>query len=750
MSTPAGSAGPTRNTMDFFGAEEAAHRKTGWLVLYFALCVAVIVLGVYFVSWGMYKIYIEGNAGKTHHRQGYEEELPPPTVKPPNVPLFVPVIFVFAVGGTLAVIGGGMAFKMMQLASGGSAVAEMLGGRLLAPNTRDPDERRLLNVVEEMAIAAGIHVPPVYVMDREEGINAFAAGNNPNEAVVSVTAGTLRLLNRDELQGVIGHEFSHILNGDMRTNIRLIGVLFGILGLYVLGLWMIRISFYSSGRMYASNDNDNSGMFFVVLGFALMAIGGVGLFFGKLIKAAISRQREFLADASSVQFTRNPAGIAGALKKIGGYDAGGRLKTHAAEETAHMFFAEGLADAWFDAMATHPPLEERIRRVEPGFDGKFPDVQPLTDLRTPLPHPSERDRRVGGPLAAMPMMGGAPGLGGSAGMAGGAGLFLPGMMAGGALGLQGGGAAASAAGGSAGDSGQRRATGTLNPDQVLANIGRVSPEQMKYAQELMFRMPAPLLDLAHDPLGAAALMLGLLLDADAAVRSRQLEFLQQHIQPAIQREVTLALKHVLALDADMRLKLLDLSLPALRQLAPAQYTELRNAVGKLIEADGRTSLFEFLLTQLLRQHLDRYFGATRPPTPQYYGLGQLSAPLGLLLSYVAYAGTVGVEAEDAAHPLTADAKAAALQAFRAGAAMLSLDTNAAQLLPREQLNFDALSRAMTQFRLLAPALKKRLLAACAAAISADRVISTEEAELFRAIAAAIDCPAPPLFTTHAA
>ena len=201
------------------------------------------------------------------------------------------------------------------MAKGGSAVAESLGGRLVNPNTTDPDERKLRNVVEEMAIAAGVPVPKIYVLDEEEGINAFAAGHTPSDAAIGVTRGCMNLLKRDELQGVIGHEFSHILNGDMRLNLRLMGIIFGILCLAVIG----RVLLYTRG------GKDRNPL--PLLGLALIVIGGIGVFFGRLIQAAVSRQREFLADASAVQFTRNPAGLSGALQKIGGCRLAARIRS---------------------------------------------------------------------------------------------------------------------------------------------------------------------------------------------------------------------------------------------------------------------------------------------------------------------------------------------------------------------------------------------------------------------------------------
>jgi len=259
------------------------------------------------------------------------------------------------------VIGSASLYRLSQLSSGGGAsVAESLGGRLLQAETSDPVERKILNIVEEMAIASGMPVPRVYLMD-EDGINAFAAGWSPNDAVIGVTRGCVEALSRDELQGVIAHEFSHILNGDMKLNIRLMGILYGIFFLSILGEILIRSISYS-GNSSNEKKNDGKGAIFMI-GLVLFILGWMGWFFGRLIQAAVSRQREFLADASAVQFTRNPEGISGALRKIAGWDQGSLIRNPNAPEASHLFFGNGISG--FSALfATHPPLEERIHRIE--------------------------------------------------------------------------------------------------------------------------------------------------------------------------------------------------------------------------------------------------------------------------------------------------------------------------------------------------------------------------------------------------
>ena len=343
---------------DFFQQQDAARRGTTRLVVLFSLAVLAIVVSV--------ELLLAATMGFLG-RDPETNEIDWTTVADPR-------LLLLAVGGTLLVVGGGSLYKIAQLRGGGRVIAEELGGRLVDGSTSDPVERRLLNVVEEMAIASGTSTPPVYIMDGETGINAFAAGFAPQDAVIGVTRGAATTLDRDELQGVIAHEFSHILNGDMRLNIRLMGLLHGIFLIGMIGYFILRMSFYSGAGGGRSRDSKGA-LPILALGAGLAIVGFAGTFFGNLIKAAVSRQREFLADSSAVQFTRHPGGIAGALKKIGGFVTGSKVENPNAPQASHMFF--GRATSGFSAMfSTHPPLGERIRRIDPSWDGEFPELPP--------------------------------------------------------------------------------------------------------------------------------------------------------------------------------------------------------------------------------------------------------------------------------------------------------------------------------------------------------------------------------------
>jgi len=336
--------------MDFFDHQDTARQRTGLLVFLFSLAVVTITGLVSVLSIGIYY-------GVTSEHFDQETAL-------------TYVLLCFA--GVLLVVAISSTVRLSALTSnGGRGVAESIGGKLISSNTLDAKHRQLLNVVEEMAIASGIPVPPVYVMQEERGINAFAAGMSIDDAVIGVTQGALDSFTRDELQGVIAHEFSHILNGDMRLNTRLIGVLFGITCIAHFGHLVLDNTHHTSRVSRSSSDSDKGFAVIMLIAIICLVLGWIGTLFGSMIKAAISRQREFLADASAVQFTRNDQGIAGALKKIGSHMAGSSLNTKASDEMSHMMFGQSKLSGFSGLFATHPPLEERIRRIEPGWDGSF-------------------------------------------------------------------------------------------------------------------------------------------------------------------------------------------------------------------------------------------------------------------------------------------------------------------------------------------------------------------------------------------
>ncbi len=348
--------------MDFFDKQARAGRKTKWLIIYFLLA----VLGIILTLQVIFALLLEYS-------------------------MTDPELFGMVSIGVVGLVALGSIVKTIELSTGGRAVAAMLGGAPVDLNSPRTDEQMLINVVEEMSIASGVPVPEIYVLE-DPSINAFAAGHGPGDTAIGVTRGCIERLSRDELQGVIGHEFSHILHGDMRLNIRLMGVLHGILFLALIGGFLLRMGIYAPRSRSSSDNSRGAGvLFFLGGGLALYLVGWIGVFFGKLIKAAVCRQREFLADASSVQYTRNPEGLAGALAKISKFSS--KLESPRAEEASHLFFGNGLGEAWFALLATHPPIEERIEEIAPGFDIA------AAKARAPVPAPKKPKNLVGGRLA---------------------------------------------------------------------------------------------------------------------------------------------------------------------------------------------------------------------------------------------------------------------------------------------------------------------------------------------------------------
>ena len=633
--------------MDFFERQEKARRNTGTLVLYFALAVVGIVLAVYGI---VAVIFLRGQ-------------------------LWNPQVFLGVTVGVVGVVTIGSLSKLMELSSGGTSVATMLGGTPVNPNTRDPDERKLLNVVEEMSIASGVPVPPVYVMNHEEGINAFAAGYSPSDAVVGVTRGCIQQLNREELQGVIAHEFSHILNGDMRLNIRLMGLIFGIMCLAVVG----RILLYTRG----GSSRDRNAL--PIVGLGLLAVGGLGVLFGRLMQSAVSRQREFLADASAVQFTRNPLGLASALKKIGALAQGSRMASAHALEANHLFFSNG-ASALAGFFASHPPLEERIRLLDPAFDGDFARVSVRAAAAEPVAAPGRSQR----PPILFPF----PGRAGQV-------------------------------------SGLTESPHVVSPEALMPSVGTPAPEHLRYATEFREAIPESLREAAADALTAQAMVLALVLSRDESIHARQLNLIAQRVSNALAVETQRLWPEVAAVAVQASLPLVDVALPALRLMSPMQFSAFRRILQEAIESDRQVDLFEFVLLKIVMRHLEPHFLPVRKPVVQFYAVKVLVPDAMVLLSALAYLG-----AENLPRATAAFARGAQPFAYASGQPL--------SLLPREQCSLGAVDAALVRFAAAVPQIKKNVLNACAQTVAADGVIHEREAELLRAIADSLDCPLPPI------
>jgi Zn-dependent protease with chaperone function len=510
--------------MDFFAAQQTSLRRTRLLVFFYllaTLAVAAAVTAIFAGVWLWAEVSpIEPDAAWLQSRWQ---------------------TLTGVAGITIGFIALASLYRIVSLRGGGARIARELGANPLPPDTGDPLRRRLRNVVEEMAIASGVPVPEIYVLEQEGGINAFAAGYLPEDAVVAVTRGALEQLDREELQGVIGHEFSHILNGDMRLNVRMLGPLFGITIVGLLGRTLLRN--LRLQRSFGSSRKSSGALPVVLVAAGLVIVGWVGVTAARMIKAGVSRQREYLADASAVQFTRQPQGIAGALKKIGGLKEQSWFTRADSEEVNHMLFATGAPlRGWF---ATHPPLDRRILRLDPDFDGKL------------MPPPSP-------PLETGPS---------AAGMA-----------------------AAQASGD------QQFA---IDPQAVPEQAGNPDASQVAAAHGLHRSIPPALFTAAHSDTGALLLTLSLALHRDPELREPQLAYLAQRLGPARAAEVAELEAALRGIGPQFRLPLLDLAFPALKRRPDGQQQFTVELLEHLVHLDARIELFEYCLVRIVQSGLLR-------------------------------------------------------------------------------------------------------------------------------------------------
>lgn len=508
--------------MNFFEHQDRARRSTRWLVVIFILAVIAIVA---VINLALLVVF-----GFSNVESQQDVTWAAAMTAPENIPLLI--------GGAIAttsVIGLASLFKSMSLRGGGGKVARDMGGTLVDADTRDSRRRRLRNVVEEIALASGVPVPEIYVLEGESGINAFAAGYTPSDAAIAVTRGALEKLSRDELQGVIAHEFSHILNGDMRINIRLMGALFGILVLALIGRRvLIHSRFVGRGR-------GKDGAPIILIALAVTAVGYIGLFFGRWIKAAVSRQREYLADASSVQFTRNPDGIGGALKKIAVYSDGSYLRADS-EEVSHMLFGDGSSMLLF---ATHPPILDRIRRVDPGFQEDELEV-----LAARITRAEARAEKEAEGVAV-----------------------------------------------------QAERRGPFDPREILDGIGKPEFQRILMAAALAAEVPNNVRQAAHSTEWAPEVVFYTLLDEDRAIRETQLLEIARQMGAESESQVRALLTAAGPVRPEHRLPVVEMAFPALKRRPPDFIARVLHTVDALSRADDKVDVFEFLLARLIQRYL---------------------------------------------------------------------------------------------------------------------------------------------------
>jgi len=642
--------------MNFFESQDRVSRNTTLLVVLFVLAVVALI-----IMTNVLIVIVFGFIDSQQLRDG--ETL----TRQMDWKTFA------AVGaGVSVVVLAGSLYKIMALSAGGKVVAESLSGQLIARNTQDLNQRKLLDVVEEMAIASGTPAPPVYLLANERGINAFAAGLSPRDAVIGVTQGAIERLSREQLQGVIAHEFSHIFNGDMRLNIRLMGALNGILILGMLGYYLLYSASFSGRR----RGNDKGGGGILALAIGLMAIGFAGTFFGALIRAAVSRQREYLADASAVQFTRNPNGIAGALKRIGGLEAGSRVENPGAPEVSHAFFAQGISGFMQMLSATHPPLAKRILRIDPQWDGKF-DSSDRPD--------AARVEVQAGEAKTMTRQAAVNKVGAFA-----AGAAVADVMT------------------------------------AMDRIGNPKQEAVDYVRSLLSELPVVIKEAAREPHGARAIIYSMLLDKGQKVRARQLKQLQDYADPDVYALTLTLTPRMDDLDIKFRLPVIDIAIPALKQLSLSQYKSFRGNLIALIEMDSRVDLLEWSLQKILFRHLDGQFFKPAPMKARYSDPGRLKKEIELVLSVMARAGAQDQSEVEGAF----------------GASVQALESSGLALLAKDQIRIADLDLALGKLDQLKPLAKYRLLKACVASIWHDQRATAVEVELFRVFAAVLDCPVP--------
>jgi Zn-dependent protease with chaperone function len=538
--------------MDFYKAQAGARRSSGWLILAFLVSVALVVAVL-----GVVSAFALAGSGSP----------------PEALPRLAAASMLF----WLAVILSASAYKGLTLRGGGGVVARSLGGDRVDRDTRDPALKRLRNVVEEIAIASGVPVPEVYVLEHEAGINAFAAGHSPANAAVAVTRGTLQRLSREELQGVIAHEFSHILNGDMYLNIRLMGWLFGLLSIGMFGRFVLRVA-PRSGRKGAAP--------LLALGLTTFVLGYLGFFCGRLLQAAVSRARERLADASAVQFTRNPEGLKGALLQIAGASAGARLAAANTDEVAHLLFAAGVARFF----STHPSLASRIQALDPQFPLAQLDARAREAVRRAEARLEPEAAPVPRSVVAMPSPG----------------------------------------------------TVQVAPVAVAALVGNPGTREVQHARGLRLALPVAIREFAAAPARARALMLAVLASRDPARYERQLGLVEAALGAVTVKWIREARPVAESLEPMLRLPAVQELFPALRRLPRDERVMLVGVLNRLSNADGELDVFEFCLGRLVFNSLVDELDARQPHGSQ--GLATAHRPLGVLFSVLAHHGASGAEA----------------------------------------------------------------------------------------------------------
>ncbi|TYT73813.1 M48 family metallopeptidase [Desulfobotulus mexicanus] len=645
--------------MNFFEHQDRARSNSRRMVFLFIIAVVLIVLAVNLAVGMLFFSFFEFGAHEMQHMKLNA------SMKAHGIVSLI----------TLLVIGGASWYRMSKLRSGGDMVAVGMGGTWVDPDSTDPALRRLCNVVEEMSVASGLPTPHIYVLEAEKGINAFAAGYTPEDAAVAVSRGALDQLNRDELQGVIAHEFTHILNGDMRMNIRMMGILYGILAISVIGRGLL----HSGGRRKSFISNRKQGGGGPILGLGLMLVGYIGVFFGRLIKASVSRQREYLADACAVQFTRNPDGIGGALKKIAGYSSGSQLKAADREEVSHMLFATGQS-FWFSMLATHPPIEERIKAIDPRF------------------RPEDLERRASADTAKNQRSG----IHGAFASSSDPWAFLTGK--------------------------NENVAASAFSAAVTQDVETPDPEHLDHAVQVVSAIPDALLDAARSRSEVLALFPALFLAREKDMRALQMGKVEEMLNLKFAEKVELLTKEAEKMHPLLTLPLTDLAFSALRQLDAPYGKRLVALLEAMVAMDGKVTVFEYCLVRLLKRRLAEAQTPNRKPEGARCRGAQCREALVNIFSVLAWQGH--------------ESETLARRAFLAGISrMLPMDVPLYEVPVNWERNLDMALEVLDGLDFVT---KGELVQALLVTASHDGRLSLEEAELLRMICACLHIPVPPV------
>jgi Zn-dependent protease with chaperone function len=642
--------------MDFFGAQARARQQSRLLGWGFALVVAMVIFLLNLIVLSVLRV---AYAAKDHP-EPFGGSLAEWATAHPGTVLLTSLV----VGGF---IGIASLTRMLQLREGGGYVARSVGGVRVERGTPDPRRRMLHNIVDEMALAAGIPAPEVYVLEKNDSINAFAAGHTPANAAVAVTRGALLKLNRDQLQGVIAHEYSHILNGDIRISIRLMGLVFGLMAISLAGRTMFRLAGHSN----------RGAVPLLVVGLGVAVIGQIGFWGGRILQAWISRQRECLADASAVQFTRNPDGLRDALVRAAALSPPRLSGASGLEQVAHMLFVTATPRL----LATHPPLLQRLRALDPHFT--------QAQLESMIRRAQSQWREAGPPEESL---------------------------------------ISAAVPAEWNDHGATlvSAAAPAEAERIAGTAGNPGPGHLAYAVALRHSLPQELRASASAPEQARILLLALLAQAEPSSREAQLKLVATQLGVRAADAVQQAVKQVRLLSALHRLPAVLQLFPSLRGLPDTDRVVLAGLLGEMIRIDTRISVFEYSLEKLALRALDTRAALNAPHGRQT--LADRSGELGVVFAVLARHGAR--TDEQARH------------AYEAGiAALLPRQRPAYSVIENWVPAFD---QSLDALRALRATAKQLVVEALVRTIAHDALLTPEEAELLRAVCAVLECPLPPV------